>query len=466
MTRKMRGDALLFFSLLVLSDAMPSGKIGVNYGLLGNNLPSAGQSIESLRAMKAGSVKLYDANPEILRLLAGTDIRVSIMVPNYEIINIATNQTSANKWVEDNVLAYHPETMIRTILVGNEVLSYCSDEGKRIWNHLVPAMRRIKISLRAQDIRNIKVGTPLAMDVLQTTFPPSTGTFRPDISTTVMVPLLKFLNSTKSFFFIDVYPYFPWSENPININLDYALFQSNIKYTDPSSGLVYTNLLDQMLDSLVFAMTKLGFHSIRLSIAETGWPNAGDIGETGASIYNAATYNRNLVTKMTGQPLIGTPARPGLFIPAFIFSLYDENQKTGPGTERHWGLLHPNGTSIYQIDLTGKRASSDYEPLPATHNDMPYEGKSWCVAAPDVNLTELERALTFACSQGNGTCEALTPGKECYEPLSVIWHASFAFSSYWAKFRSQGANCYFNGLAVQTTSDPSRGLCQFPSVTI
>jgi hypothetical protein len=86
---------------------------------------------------------------------------------------------------------------------------------------------------------------------------------------------------------------------------------------------------------------------------------------------------------------------------------------------------------------------------------MPYEGKSWCVAAPDVNLTELERALTFACSQGNGTCEALTPGKECYEPLSVIWHASFAFSSYWAKFRSQGANCYFNGLAVQTTSDPS-----------
>ncbi|KAJ6751371.1 hypothetical protein OIU85_001863 [Salix viminalis] len=216
----MCGVALLFFSLLVLSDAITTRKIGVNYGRLGNNLPSAYQSIEILRSMRAGSVKLYDANPEILRLLARTNIHVSIMVTNDEIISIAANQTTANKWVEDNVLRYYPDTMIRTILVGNEVLSSSSDAAKQIWNHLVPAMRRIKISLRAQDIRNIK--------------------------------------------------------NPINISLNFALLQSNIKYTDPGTGLVYTNLLDQMLDSVVFAMTKLGYPDVRLSIAETGWPNAGD----------------------------------------------------------------------------------------------------------------------------------------------------------------------------------------------
>uniref|UniRef100_A0A6N2MB80 glucan endo-1,3-beta-D-glucosidase n=1 Tax=Salix viminalis TaxID=40686 RepID=A0A6N2MB80_SALVM len=455
MTAKMCGVALLFFSLLVLSDAITTRKIGVNYGRLGNNLPSAYQSIEILRSMRAGSVKLYDANPEILRLLARTNIHVSIMVTQNEIISIAANQTTANKWVEDNVLRYYPDTMIRTILVGNEVLSSSSDAAKQIWNHLVPAMRRIKISLRAQDIRNIKIGTPLAMDALQTTFPPSNGTFRPDISTSVMVPLLNFLNSSKSYFFIDVYPYFPWSADPINISLNFALLQSNIKYTDPGTGLVYTNLLDQMLDSVVFAMTKLGYPDVRLSIAETGWPNAGDFEEAGANIKNAATYNRNLVRKMAGSNPTGTPARPGALIPTFIFALYDENRKTGPGTERHWGLLHPNGTSMYQIDLTGKRASSDYEPLPPAHNNAPYKGKLWCIASPGVNLTELERALTFACNQGNGTCDSLTPGKECYEPLSVAWHASYAFSSYWAKFRSQGANCYFNGLAQQTNRNPS-----------
>ncbi|CAK7339357.1 unnamed protein product [Dovyalis caffra] len=362
MTTKNGGVALFFFSLFLLSSKFCATNmlfsIGLNYGRIGNNLPSAYQSIEFLRSMKAGSVKLYDANPEILRLLAGTNIHVSIMVTNDEIINIAANQTTANKWVEDNVLRYYPETMIRTILVGNEVLSDCSDAGKQIWNHLVPAMRRIKISLRAQDIRNIKVGTPLAMDVVQTAFPPSNGTFRPDISSTVMVPLLKFLNSTKSFFFIDAYPYFPWAANSLNISLDFALFQSNVRYTDPGTGLVYTNLLDQMLDSLVFAMTKLGYPNIRLSIAETGWPNAGDIDEAGANVNNAAVYNRNLVRKMTARNPVGTPARPG------------------------------------------QRALADYEPLPAAHNNMPYKGKLWCIAAPDVNLTELERELTFACSQG------------------------------------------------------------------
>jgi hypothetical protein len=100
-----------------LTDAITLRKIGLNYGRFGNNLPSAYESIEILRSMKAGSVKLYDANPEILRLLARTNIHVSIMVRNDEIINIAANQTTANKWVEDNVLRYYPETMTLVLSV-------------------------------------------------------------------------------------------------------------------------------------------------------------------------------------------------------------------------------------------------------------------------------------------------------------------------------------------------------------
>lgn len=126
-----------------------------------------------------------------------------------------------------------------------------------------------------------------------------------------------------------------------------------MEYTDPGTGLVYTNLLDQMLDSLIFAMTKLGYPNIRLLITETGWPSSGDIEQPGANIHNAATYNRNLIRRMVAKPPLGTPARPGVVIPTFIFSLFDENQKTGPGTERHWGLFHADGTPIYDIDLTG-----------------------------------------------------------------------------------------------------------------
>ncbi|XP_061351581.1 probable glucan endo-1,3-beta-glucosidase A6 [Gastrolobium bilobum] len=416
--------------------------------------------------MDAGRVKLYDANPEILRLLSTTKLKVSIMIPNNEISGIATNQSIADEWVRNNVLPYYPKTMIRFLLVGNEVLSYNSEQGHQMWHDLVPAMRSIRRSLKAQNIRGIKIGTPLAMDVLQSTFPPSSGRFRSDIIDSVIVPLLKFLDKTNSFFFIDAYPYFPWSQDPYNISLDFALFRGNFSISDPGSGLVYTNLLDQMLDSLIFAMSKLGYSNIQLVISETGWPNSGDIEEPGANIYNAATYNRNLIQRMTTKPPIGTPARPGVAITTFIFSLFDENQKTGPGTERHWGFLHPDGTLIYDIDLTGKQPLTDFAPLPAPENNVPYKGKVWCVAAREANQMELAAALSYACNEENVNCEALAPGKECYEPVSVTDHANYVFTTYWAKFRSQGATCYFNGLAEQTTTDPSRPSCKFPSVTM
>ncbi|RVW92773.1 putative glucan endo-1,3-beta-glucosidase A6 [Vitis vinifera] len=221
-----------------------------------------------------------------------------------------------------------------------------------------------------------------------------------------------------------------------------------------------------MLDSVVFAMKRLGFPEIRLWIAETGWPNAGDIDQIGANIYNAATYNRNLIKRLNAKPPVGTPARPGSVLPTFIFSLYNENQKGGPGTERHWGLLYPNESSVYQIDLTGETPESEYPPLPAPENNEPYKGKIWCVVAKGANRTELGSALTYACGQGNGTCEPVQPGRKCYKPVSLVRHASFAFSSYWAQFRSTGGTCYFNGLAVQTMKDPSHGSCKFPSVTL
>lgn len=443
------------FLFLSCAEAEISGKIGVNYGQLGDNLPSPRQSIDLIKSMKAARVKLYDANPEILNLLSGTNIHVSIMVPNQEILSISSNQTLADQWVRNYVLSHYPQTMIRFIVVGNELLSHYSD--RQIWPHIVPAMRRIKKSLKANNIGNIKIGTSLAMDLLESSFPPSSGMFRSDIQDTVMVPLLQFLNGTNSFFFLDVYPYLAWSANPSNISLDYALFRGvGLNYTDPVSNLTYTNLLDQMLDSVIFAMEKLGYPNIRLLISETGWPNAGDVDQPGANVYNAAIYNRNLIKKMTAKPAVGTPARPGMIIPTFIFALYNENQKRGPGTERHWGLLDCRGKPVYGVDLTGEQKEpEDDHQLPMPQNNKPYKGKIWCVVAGEVNQAHLGLALRYACSQGNGTCDALMPGKECYEPVSLLWHASYAFSSYWAKFRSMGADCYFNGLAVQTTVDPS-----------
>lgn len=211
-----------------------------------------------------------------------------------------------------------------------------------------------------------------------------------------------------------------------------------------------------MLDAVVFAMKKLGVGHVKLYISETGWPNNSDVEQIGGNPHNAATYNRNLVKRLTSKPPIGTPTRPGEALPAFIFSLYNENQKPGPGTERHWGIFYPNSTNVYPFDLSGKTPISSYPSIPKGSNNVPYKGQVWCIVAIDANMTELGLAMSYACSQGNGTCDAIQPGKECFSPNQLVSHASYAFSSYWARFRSQGGTCLFNGLAVETTNDPSK----------
>ncbi|KAI3743133.1 hypothetical protein L1987_60836 [Smallanthus sonchifolius] len=345
---------LSFFYVIAISRGVVPNRIGINYGQLGDNLPSPARSIKLLQNMNISRVKLYDADHEILNLLSGTDIDVAITVANDEISGIATNQRLADQWVYEHILVHYPITRIRFVLVGHEVFSSISTpEDMQIARDLVPAIKRIKNTIKQQGIRNIKIGTPLAMDMMQTTFPPSNGSFKPEIRE-LMVPLLKYINGSRSFFFVDIYPYISWSDsqvwNQTAINLDFALLRSgNETYTDPQSGLVYTNLLDQMLDSVVYAMSKLGYNEVMLAIAETGWPHEGELG---ANRENAAEYNNNLIRKMSAVPSVGTPARPGVVIPTFIFSLYDENQKYGPTTERHWGFLNPDGSLVYELNIT------------------------------------------------------------------------------------------------------------------
>uniref|UniRef100_A0A6N2KF60 glucan endo-1,3-beta-D-glucosidase n=1 Tax=Salix viminalis TaxID=40686 RepID=A0A6N2KF60_SALVM len=307
---------------------------------------------------------------------------------------MSTSQYFSDQWVETNVVPYYPDVKIRYLLVGNEILTN-PDTGT--WFNLVPAMRRIKISLTRRNIRKIKVGTPSAINVLESSSPPSNGTFRSDISGPVIKPMLQFLNQTKSFFFIDFYPFFAWSENAPNISLDFALSNAqNVTYTDPGTNLTYTNLFDQMFDAVVFAMKRLGYPGIQVFIAETGWPNGGDFEHFGANTYNSATYNRNVVKKLTTIPQLAP--RPG--------------PKPGPGTERHFGLYYPNGTEVFEIDLSGKTPLSGYKkPLPLPTNNEPYKGKLWCVVAKEANRSAVKDALAGLAHRETKPVTRSSPGK-------------------------------------------------------
>ncbi|GLJ58810.1 hypothetical protein SUGI_1479000 [Cryptomeria japonica] len=107
-------------------------------------------------------------------------------------------------------------------------------------------------------------------------------------------------------------------------------------------------MLDAQLDAAIAAMATLGYGEVKVVISETGWPTSGD--SSGATVANAASYNTRLVSKLLSNT--GTPRRPQTFFATFIFALFNEDEKTGHTTERNWGLFYPDGTPVYDIDLS------------------------------------------------------------------------------------------------------------------
>ncbi|MBA0597985.1 hypothetical protein Gorai_007766, partial [Gossypium raimondii] len=91
-------------------------------------------------------------------------------------------------------------------------------------------------------------------------------------------------------------------------------------------------------------------------VSKTGWASRGDPDKAGATVKNARTYNRHLRKRLTKKK--GTPLRPKIPVRAYVFSLFNENSKPGPTSERNFGLFKPDGSIAYDIGFTGRVPSS------------------------------------------------------------------------------------------------------------
>ncbi|KAJ7960335.1 putative Glucan endo-1,3-beta-glucosidase [Quillaja saponaria] len=76
---------------------------------------------------------------------------------------------------------------------------------------------------------------------------------------------------------------------------------------------------------------------------------------------------------------------------------------------------------------------------------------------------KLQAALDFACGEGGADCHSIQHGATCYNPNSLVAHASFAFNSYYQKKARAGGSCYFGGAAYVVTQPPRFGSCEFPT---
>lgn len=149
-------NLLLIFSLIQLlhPGVAAAWSVGVNYGTLGDNLPPPAQVAEFLKTKTSiNRIKLFDANPDIVRAFANSGIAVTITVANGEIPNLV-QLSGAQQWVATHVSPFVPQTRIIRVLVGNEVLHW---GPQNLIDNLVASMRTLHQALQQAGHRHIQV---------------------------------------------------------------------------------------------------------------------------------------------------------------------------------------------------------------------------------------------------------------------------------------------------------------------
>ncbi|KAK3139831.1 hypothetical protein QOZ80_5AG0391160 [Eleusine coracana subsp. coracana] len=412
MANKQQGVASVLAVALLLA-AVPTvvHSIGVCYGVIGNNLPSASDVVQLYQSNGIDSMRIYFADTNALQAFSGSNIGLIMDIGNDNLAAFASDPGAAAAWVQNNVKAF-PGVNFRYIAVGNEVAGGDTQ-------NILPAMRNIDSALSAAGLGNIKASTAVQSGVTGG-FPPSQGTFSSDASSymtpsrstspapdggnayqnlfdalvdtfysalekagagnaqidinyalftssgtvvqdggnayqnlfdalvdTFYSALEKagagnYLASTGAPLLANVYPYFSYIGNQAQIDINYALFTSSGTVVQ-DGGNAYQNLFDALVDTFYSALEKAGAGNVKIVVSESGWPSAG--GEA-ATADNARTYNQNLINHV-GQ---GTPKRPG-GMEAYIFAMFNENQKGGAETERHFGLFNPDKSPAYQMNF-------------------------------------------------------------------------------------------------------------------
>ncbi|KAI3908958.1 hypothetical protein MKW92_051962 [Papaver armeniacum] len=431
------------------AEAKDAPYVGINIGTDVSNLLSPEELITFLQSQKISHIRLYDSNADILKALSHTKIRVIISVPNNQLIAIGSSNTTAATWIQRNVVAFYPQTLITSISVGDEVFTTNPSSAPI----LLPAIESLYNSLVASNLHNdIKISTPHAASIILDTFPPSQAFFNQTL-TPFLLPLLQFLSRTKAPLMMNFYPYYVFMQNKGVVPLDNSLFRPltpSKEMVDPNTLLHYSNVLDAMIDAAYFSMKNLNVSDVVVLVTESGWPSIGDSKEPYATIDNADTYNSNLIKHVFDRS--GTPLHPELTSSVYIYEMFNEDLRANPVSEANWGLFYGNSTPVYLLHVSGT----------GTFLGNDTTNQTYCVVMDDVDSKTLQAALDWACGPGRANCSEIQPGENCYQPNDVKHHASYAFDSYYQKQDRASGSCDFKGIAMITTTDPSQGSCIFP----
>ncbi|KAG6583679.1 Glucan endo-1,3-beta-glucosidase 5, partial [Cucurbita argyrosperma subsp. sororia] len=401
---------LLFGSFLVVESG-----IGVNWGTISFHKLKPSTVVDLLKRNRIEKVKLFEADPSVLKALMGTGIQVIVGIPNEMLASLSSSSLASDLWVRQNVSSYVVKggVDIRYVAVGNE--PFLTSYNGEYQSYIMPALLNLQQSLAKANLASyVKLVVPCNADAYESSLP-SQGAFRPEL-TQIMTQLVSFLNSNGSPFVVNIYPFLSLYANS-DFPQDYAFFEGTTHAVTDGSN-VYYNAFDGNYDTLVSALTKIGYGQMPIVIGEVGWPTDGAMG---ANLTAARVFNQGLVNHVLGNK--GTPLRPGVPpVDVYLFSLLDEGAKSVlPGNfERHWGLFSFDGQAKYPLNLgLGNKV---------------------------------------ACSIAD--CSMLDYGGSC-NGIGAKGNISYAFNSYYQLQMQNKNSCEFDGLGMITFLDPSIGECRF-----
>ncbi|CAI9113821.1 OLC1v1014503C1 [Oldenlandia corymbosa var. corymbosa] len=335
------GALIGLFLLISFNVSNVSAQIGVCYGLNGNNLPSKQDVIGLYKQYGIGRMRIYAPVPEVLNALRGSNIELMVDVANEDIQRLATDSSAAVNWVQTNIRAYSSDVNFKYIAVGNEIST-----ASWMAQYVGPAMENLQRAIWGAGLGDrIKVSTATFMALIDVSYPPSQGSFRDDAKRFIR-PIIDFLVRNNAPLLVNIYPYFSYIGSQ-NVGLDYALFNNAPDNVVWDGSLRYQNIFDAMVDACYSALEKEGGGNVRIVVSETGWPSYGN--PPAASWRNARQYVSNLIRHVNSGA--GTPKRPGRAIETYLFAMFDENEKQGAATERHFGLFRATKEPKYPISF-------------------------------------------------------------------------------------------------------------------
>nr|XP_043629319.1 glucan endo-1,3-beta-glucosidase 14-like [Erigeron canadensis] len=361
----------LFFTNRGCVIAKPfTGTYGINYGRIADNIPSPREVVRLLKAAKIKNVRIYDADHSVLDAFRGSGLDLVIGLPNGVVKDVSNSADHALTWVKENVQAYVPDTRIVGIAVGNEVLGGGDSD---LQSALYGAMKNIYNATQKLKLDGaVQITTAHSQAVFSNSYPPSSCVFKDEVSQN-MKKLLDLFTQMGSPFCLNAYPFLAYMGNPDQIDLNYALFNPTDGIYDEKAKLHYDNMLDAQIDAAYAALEDAGYDKMEVIVTETGWASKGDPNEEVATRENARTYNYNLRKRLAKRK--GTPRRPKSMLKAYIFALFNENSKPGPGSERNFGLYKPDGTISYNIGFPALKSSSISSRL--SIKDLRAQGWHW-----------------------------------------------------------------------------------------